>query len=168
MRPKTFAFATVLMTAPILLGGCAGSSSSEPAPEAEMTETVKPMADSVPILGKVAGDQLPIQSHGLGTINESTFDSLGLREKFSEEGVEVDFTKHSVVLFSLGQQPTGGFAADINGLQIKGDQLYVQATAIAPGKDEAATQAQTNPFCAAAVEKLPAGLTVLSDITSLP
>lgn len=166
MRSMTFAFATLLMTGSLVLVGCAGSNPSESEPP--MADAPKPMADSVPILGKVAGDQLPIKSHGLGTIDQAAFDSLGLREKFEAEGVAVDFSKHSVVLFSLGEQPTGGFAADINGLQIKGNQLYIQATAIAPGDGATTTQALTYPYCAAAVEKLPAGLTVLSDITSLP
>lgn len=160
------AFLAATMTCtPLLLTGCAGGSSPTPT---EPAPVVKTLAEAVPIIAKVSGDRLPIESHGLGVINESTFDGLGLREVFAQAGADIDFSQHSVILFSLGQQPTAGFSADINGLQLKGKQLYVQGTAVAPGPNAVTTQAITYPYAAVAVEKLPSGVTLLSDITSLP
>jgi len=158
-------FIAALTCCPLLLIGCAGGESSKasaPAPEA------KAMAEAVPIIAKVSGDQLAIESHGLGVIDAEAFDGLGLRSAFAQAGADVDFSRHSVVLFSLGQQPTGGFSADINGLQLKGQQLYVQGTAVAPGPNATTTQAVSYPYCAVAIDQLPAGVTLLSDITSLP
>lgn len=166
---KNIALVVALGGVPLLIVGCAGSQAKDTStPDDKMTTITQPMAENVEILGKVAGDQLPIKSHGLGLINAAALGDLGLRETFAAEGVELDLAEHSVILFSLGKQPTGGYAADINGLQRKGDQLYVQATAIAPNTDEATTEAVSYPYCAVAVKKLPGGITVLSDITSLP
>lgn len=162
----TFAVAALICT-PLWLTGCAGGSGDQ-SNAAESAPAAKIMAQGVPILGKASGDQLPIQSHGLGILDAEAIAGLGLEEAFANQGFTLDLSKHSVVLFSLGEQPTGGFSADINGLQLKGQQLYVQATAVAPGPDSVVAQALTNPYCAVAVDKLPSGLTVLSDITSLP
>lgn len=170
MRLLTFALAATFTAFPLLSIGCAGGGSSatttataapEPAPVAKFAEPVE-------ILVKVSGEELPLESHGLGLLDRDAVEGLGLDAAFAEAGVAVDLNVHSVMLFSLGQQSTGGFAADINALQLKGDQLYVQGTAVAPGPDAVTTQAITFPYCAVAVEKLPAGVTILSDITSLP
>ncbi len=158
--------AATLTCSPLFLVGCAGGGSSDSS--SSSTPMVKTLAEAVPIIAKVSGDQLPIASHGLGVIDADALDGLGLREAFAQAGADVDLAKHSVILFSLGQQPTGGFSADINGLQIKGKQVYVQGIAVAPGPNSIVTQAVTYPYCAVAIEKLPAGVTLLSDITSLP
>ncbi|MEO0515222.1 MAG: protease complex subunit PrcB family protein [Planctomycetota bacterium] len=155
--------AATLTCTPLFFAGCAGGGASESSAPA-----VKMMAEAVPIIAKVSGDQLLIESHGLGVIYADALDGLGLREAFAQAGADVDLSQHSVILFSLGEQPTGGFSADINGLQIKGKQVYVQGTAVAPGPNTVVTQALTYPYCAVAVEKLPSGVTLLSDITSLP
>lgn len=165
MRLLTVALTATLTCTPLFLIGCAGggSSSSE---ASESAPAVKAFAEPVSIIAKVSGDKLPIESHGLGLLDADALDGLGLREAFADAGADIDLGVHSVLLLSLGKQNTGGFAADITDLQLKGDRLYVQGTAVAPGA--AASQVITYPYCAVAVEKLPAGVTILSDITSLP
>ncbi|MEM9883250.1 MAG: protease complex subunit PrcB family protein [Planctomycetota bacterium] len=147
----------------LVLTGCrSGDAGLDDGPSTE------PLASGVVILAQVAGTDLPIETYGLGLVDPGAFGQLGLDEKFTELEVGVDFDMHSVILLSLGQQPTGGYSAEITGLQLKGDLLYVQATAVAPGPDDATTKAITYPYSAVAVPKLPGGLTLLSDITSLP
>lgn len=165
MRLLTVALTATLTCTPLLLIGCAGGGSSS-SDTSESVPAVKVFAEPVSIIAKVSGDELPIESHGLGVLDQDAIDGLGLSAAFANDGVTLDPAMHSVVLLSLGQQNTGGFEADITGLQLKGDQLYVQGTAVAPG--DAATQVITYPYCAVAVKKLPAGVKVLSDITSLP
>ncbi|MEM9417555.1 MAG: protease complex subunit PrcB family protein [Planctomycetota bacterium] len=166
MRLLTVALAASLTCTPLLMIGCAGGGSTS-ASTTEAAPPPKAFAQPVEIIVKVSGNQMPIESHGVGLLDEDAVDGLGLRAAFAEAGVPVDLSVQSVVLFSLGQQATGGFAADITGLQLKGDTLYVQGTAEAPASGDSATQALTFPYCAVLTPKLPAGLTVLSDITSL-
>ncbi|MEM6458857.1 MAG: protease complex subunit PrcB family protein [Planctomycetota bacterium] len=153
---------TVLCVALPLAGCRSGNAAPGDGPSAE------PLASGVVILAEVSGTDLPIESYGLGLVDPAAFDQLGLGEKFAALNVGVDFDLHSVILLSLGEQATGGYSAEITGLQLKGDLLYVQATAVAPGPGDATTQAITYPYSAVAVPKLPGGLTLLSDITSLP
>lgn len=145
------------------LTGCG----SDPVAQTTVTKPTM-MADNVPILAKVSGQQIQIENSSLAILDQAAFAEMGLASLFQEQGVEVDFAKHSVVLFSLGQQPTGGYSADIVALQAKGSDLFVQGTAVAPGQSDTTTQAITYPFCAVAVAKLDAGMTLRSDITSLP
>ncbi len=156
------------------LAGCAGSGGDatetvtvEMAPSSE-TATPSAMATDVPIIAKVAGQDLRVSDPMLGLVNQSALTKLGLDQIFADQGVELDPAQHSVILLSLGQQPTGGFAADITALQRKGDELFVQGTAAQPTSTDNVTQAQTFPFAAVAVEKLPAGIKIRSDVTSLP
>ncbi|MBB6429584.1 protease complex subunit PrcB family protein [Algisphaera agarilytica] len=168
MRLLTVALAATLTCTPMLMLGCAGGGSSASSSTAEETAPpAKVFASPVQIIAKVSGDQMPIESHGVGILDQAAVAGLGLDAAFADAGVPVDLGVQSVVLFSLGQQATGGFAADITGLQLKGDTLYVQGTAEAPASGDAATQAITFPYCAVVTPKLPEGLTVLSDITSL-
>ncbi|MEO1237961.1 MAG: protease complex subunit PrcB family protein [Planctomycetota bacterium] len=148
----------------LVLWGCAGSGGDNDAGPA----TVQALATSAPILGQVSGDEPAIQSYGLGVLDPAAFADLGLDTKFVDQGVKVDFARHSVILLSLGEQPTGGYAAEITALQVKGNEVFVQATATRPGPEATVTQAITYPYAAVATEKLPAGVVLRSDITSLP
>lgn len=167
MRLLTVALAATLTCTPLLMLGCAGGGSSASTGTPEAAPPAKVYAKPVKIIAKVSGDQMPIESHGIGLLDDAALDGLGLRAAFAEAGVPVDLSVQSVVLFSLGEQSTGGFAADITGLQLKGDTLYVQGTAEAPAASDATSQAITFPYCAVVTPKLPSGLTLLSDITSL-
>ncbi len=125
------------------------------------------LAAPVEILGGIQGTDLRIEDHTLVILDRSAYDQLGLSEKFAAQDIDVDLDRHSVILLSLGEQPTGGYSTQITALQLKDDTLYVQATAAAPAAGDATTQALTYPYSAVVVEKLPTGLTVRSDITSL-
>lgn len=163
MRPTALAVLIAALCAGPMIG-CSGKKSGS---SADTSDSAPRLADSVQIIGKVSGDQLTIRDHYFGTLNVGAFADLGLGSMFAAQGINVDFNRHSVILLSLGEQRTGGFAADITALQRKGDTLYVQGTAVAPGPDTSTTQQLTFPFCAVAVPKLPDGIQVLSDITSI-
>jgi hypothetical protein len=68
---------------------------------------------------------------------------------------DVDFDKCSLVVWAVGEQKTGGFWANITGVQHVSDNVYVQATLNAPAKDQVTAQMVTYPYCAAVVAKLP-------------
>ena len=120
------------------------------------------LAVDVPILGKVSGDQLAGDDYGVKLLDVSALPGTGLGQAFASAGVKLDPQRHSVVLLALGQQPSGGFKADITSLQHKGGTLYVVGTATAPqGTPTAFT---THPFLAVAIERVPAGTAVRSDI----
>lgn len=167
-----------------LLAGCAGSGGADTDPAAPSTTTA-PRADvgnqadpadmsadqlaaDVPIIAKVDGQDLRVSDPMLGLVNQTALEKLGLPEIFAQQGVELDPQQHSVVLLSLGQCDTGGYAADISALQRKGDELFVEGTATAPDGVDNVTQAQTYPYCAVAIDKVAAGTKVRSDIKSLP
>jgi hypothetical protein len=159
------------------LSGCAGdgttSAGADGVPDVQTPSdrtTPAPMpaalAEDLPILGKVTGDQLPVSDPMLNLINAEAVASLNLAERFAEQGFTLDPQQHSVILLSLGEQPTGGYAADITALQRKGAEVYVQGVATAPPADAATTSAITYPFAAVAVDKLPRNTPIRSDITS--
>ena len=66
----------------------------------------------------------------------------------------IDFTTVSLVVFSLGEQPTGGYWANINSVQIRGDALFVQGVANQPGPNDMVAQVLTYPVCAVEIEKV--------------
>ena len=146
--------------------GCAGS--KDTSPSVDTGAGVDAMAKAVPIVAEISGDQLPIENYSVTIVDRGAYDQLNLAPMFEEAGVQVDPAKHSIVLLSLGQQDTAGYKAEITALQLKGNLLFVQGTAAAPAEDSQNAQQITYPFSAVAVEKLPAEVTVRSDITSLP
>ncbi len=157
----------LLVSLTVALMGCAQPKSdgdndmavADPAMDAAVMQDVR----AVPILGKIAGNQLPISMYSLVQLNEQEFNEFDL----ARDGFRPNFDKHSVILLSLGEQPTGGYAADIEAIQLIEDELYVQAVASAPKSGESVTQQLTYPFSAVIVSKLPEDLTLRSDITSV-
>ncbi|MEM8737953.1 MAG: protease complex subunit PrcB family protein [Planctomycetota bacterium] len=142
--------------------GCTPQTTSDAAP------APPPRAVPVEILSQAAGQNLSVDAYGLNLIDRRAFTDLGLAAVFSEQGFEVDFQSHSVVLLSLGEQPSGGYSAQITALQRKGPELFVQATAVAPGPSDVVTTQMTTPYTAVVTPKLPSNLKLRSDITSLP
>ena len=172
MRKACSLITTFVLTLP-LLPGCAGSSnttadrSADPTTADQSPISAAPVADAVPILAKITGQELPISNPMLGRVNADAVSKLDLPERFADNGFELNLDQHSVILLSLGEQATGGYAADIIALQRSGDELFVQGTATAPAEQTAATQAKTYPFAAVVVDKLPSNIMIRSDITSL-
>lgn len=104
------------------------------------------------ILNHVDGSDPGFPEAGVYLIN-----SPGELEVLGSElltSVAVDFANQSMIVLALGEQPTTGWAAHINGAQHIGGQLYVQGTAQGPGEDEAVGQALTYPVAAVIVPKL--------------
>ena len=164
MRLTAVLLLTTLLTVAFLTG-CAGPKASNSG--ANSGQAVSDLqARNVPILGKAAGGDLNLQSYYLGVLDDASAQQLGLVDRFADAGLTLDSDRHSVILLSLGEQPTAGFSADIVGLQRKGNELFVQGIAVAPGAESVNAQQLTTPFCAVAVPRLPSNLRVRSDISS--
>lgn len=80
-----------------------------------------------------------------------------------EQGLEVDFEVHDVVLVGMGEQPSSGYGVEITGVQQVGSTVYVQASFTHPAPDDAVAQVVTAPWSAAAIDKLKPGVMLLSD-----
>lgn len=164
MTPRTAALAAPLALA-LTLTACGTDPVQAPAAREAVPASAGPaLAIDVPILGKVSGDQLTGGDYGVKLMDVAGLAGTGLGQAFASAGVDLDAGRHSVVLLALGEQPSGGFAADITALQHKGGTLYVQGTATAPGDDTAAIAVITQPFAAVAIERVPVGTVVRSDI----
>ncbi len=70
---------------------------------------------------------------------------------------KINFAKESLLLLTLGEQPTSGYWARITGIQRKGGLIYVQGMANRPGENETVTQALTYPYDAAVIKKIYSG-----------
>jgi len=90
--------------------------------------------------------------------------ALGSTELINQS---IDFTNRSLVLVTLGQRPTGGYAVRLHSAQLHGNNLYVQGVAVEPGPDAVATQALTHPYAAVEVNRLPANVMVHPEIETI-
>ena len=69
------------------------------------------------------------------------------------DSLNVDFESESLVLVTLGEQPTGGIWIKIDGVSAQGRELYVYGVANRPGSNDATVQMLTYPFAAAVIPK---------------
>lgn len=81
----------------------------------------------------------------------------------ADQGLDVDFEVHDVLLVGMGEQPSSGYSATITGAQQVGSTVYVQASFDHPAPDSAVAQVVTTPWAAATVLKCKPGVTLLSD-----
>jgi len=161
---RRVAVAALLLAPALLLTACGTDPVKTPAPRQAAPPSAGPaLAVDVPILGKVSGDQLSGDAYGLKLLDVASLVGTGLGQAFASAGVELD-EQHSVVLLALGEQPSTGYEADITALQHKGGTLYVQGTATTPADDASTSALVTRPFAAVAVERVPVGTVVRSDI----
>ena len=147
------------------LAGCAGDQQPTASPEAPpATAETMPLdrVQRVEVLGKASGDMAMGLDQTVSRLTEAQFQEMGL----ARDGFTPDFDRHDVIVLSLGEQPTGGYVADITALQRVGDTVYVEAVASAPGPAAEVTQAVTHPFSAVIVDKLPADIILRSAVTS--
>ena len=147
------------------LAGCAGEKQQTASPGTPpATAETMPLdrVQRVEVLAKAGGDVAMGLDQTVTRLTPQQFEEMGL----AREGFTPNFDRHDVIVLSLGEQPTGGYAADITALQRVGDTVYVEATATAPGPAAEVTQAVTHPFSAVIVDKLPADVVLRSDITS--
>ena len=133
----------VLLVALVGLTACESTS----APETEDAKLSDVLAEPVEVVESVHG------AHGgpefKGARLATTPEQLKAMGEAGESLGEVDFGQHSVVVVSLGEQPTTGYWARIDSVALQGETLIVSYTANKPA--EAAGQALTQPFAAAVV-----------------
>lgn len=117
--------------------------------------------EPVAIHSRVTGSSDKLTEPAVYLINDATtLENIGAKQL---SDINVDFDTQSLVVLSLGQCPTGGYWAHIDGVQILGETIIVQGTANKP--DGTTTQALTFPFEAAVVSKVRG--TPVPDISSV-
>lgn len=151
-----------LMALLVLTASLFACESTTTAPKAGVP--VNPTTTPVTILRKFSGNDEALKFPAV-MIVKSQAELQGINAK-SLMDAKVDFAKESLVVVALGDKPTGGYWADITGIQAAGPQLFVQGWANKPGKDAVVTQAVTYPFAAAVISKTTA-TTVRSDVQSV-
>ena len=121
------------------------------------SQTTKPAFDSVDatapveILRSKNGSDAALADHGLLLINsDEQLEALDAEALFA---LDVDFETESLVLVTLGRQPTGGYLIKITALSRAGSALYVHGLATRPGPDQATVQILTYPYAAAVIVK---------------
>lgn len=134
-----------------LLAGCSGDGMSQ---SSSMSDSAAHygLATPVGILDTVSGEHEVFAAPGLILINDMA-DIEGYDET-PLAGLEVDFAKQSIIVLALGQQPTGGYWASIDAIQLEGDDLVVQARVNQPGPDQMVSQVISHPFAAVVVPKV--------------
>ncbi|MFA9477260.1 protease complex subunit PrcB family protein [Phycisphaerales bacterium AB-hyl4] len=143
-----------------LMVGCGGNNDRTDIPGGEAFQGAR----AVPVVEQVHGNDSALDEPTIRLIQDrNALDELGVEEL---SNLEVNFSEYDVIVFALGEQPSGGYWAHISGVQQVGEVLYVQGTANQPGEDQAATQALTYPFAAVVIPKTDAA-TTLSDIDSV-
>lgn len=157
-------FAVVAVMSVVLLAvsfstGCRnkGPSMSHAKPKAPPVQVGA--TEFVPIVKQVSLNEPAIARPGVVLIqSEEQLKALNATELAT---VEIDFATQSLVVLSLGEQPTGGYWCRITGMQAGEGILYVQGLANRPGPDDMVTQALTYPAAAAVIAKTDATATRL-------
>lgn len=104
------------------------------------------LAQPVTILERVNGNSAALKTIGKMHIEtKAAYDALGDADIFPGE---IDFGKNDLVIVALGEQRTGGYAVNIESIQLQGGELAVTGKATAPGADAIVTQALTYPYSA--------------------
>ncbi len=157
--------AALALAVTLTLTACGTDPAPSPATRTAPPPSAGPvLAVDVPILGKVHGDQLATDDYGVKMMDVAALAGTGLEQAFAAAGIELDPALHSVVLLALGEQSQGGYTVDITALQHKGGTLYVQGIAQQPAEDADAPTKSTRPFAAVAIDRVPLGTVVRSDI----
>ncbi|MFK7788692.1 MAG: protease complex subunit PrcB family protein [Phycisphaeraceae bacterium] len=110
------------------------------------TEAGPELAQPVTILERVNGNSAALKSIATMHIEtQAQYDALGDDSIFPGG---IDFAKNDLVIVALGEQATGGYAVNINSIQLDGGELAVTGKATTPGADAITTQALTYPYSA--------------------
>lgn len=75
-----------------------------------------------------------------------------------EQPTMPDFTRHMVVVISLGEKRTGGFAAEAIGVREENGRVVVQYRESSPQPGMMVTQALTSPWTAVLILRSPASV----------
>ncbi|MEM8784043.1 MAG: protease complex subunit PrcB family protein [Planctomycetota bacterium] len=159
----------VLTTSGILAMGvlalAAGCKTAAPAESSAATaEPVAPTVDvshvtPLKLKGTAAAEMGGPEQYALKLITSAD----DLPAAVLEQGLDVDFEVHDVVLLGMGTQPTSGYGATITAVQQVGHHLFVQASFTQPAPDALVNQVVTQPWAAATIYKRKPGVTLLSD-----
>jgi len=107
------------------------------------------LAKPVMIGERVNGSSAALKTIGTYHIEtEAQYDALGDADIFPGG---LDFGEYDLVIVALGEQPTGGYAVNIESIQLVGGELAVTGKASAPGEDDVVTQALTYPYSAVSI-----------------
>ena len=155
MRNRTWKMLVVaaLLGPAVTLTGCqsggeGGPSEAAPSALASPVEIVEGMTGDSEALAGVVGVRL--------IKTQEQFDALGDPRIYPS----LDFEEFDLVIASLGQRNTGGYAVEITALQQEGATLVVVGHATVPGEDAVTTQAITHPYAAAVIANTDATLAV--------
>ena len=105
----------------------------------------------VPILHHAQANDAGFQYPTVELIN--SWDELSAMSSSALSDLQIDFESQSLVVLALGEQTTGGWHAQITGVQQRGKELYVQGFAYPPAADAATTQAMSYPIAATVIPK---------------
>ena len=158
---KSMLFAVAPMFAAVLAAGCQ-SAPQQPEP---MRDLAVHQVEPVTIVDRAHGSDPALQQERVALIR--TQDELAQLGAQSLQEMNVDLEQHDLVLVALGQQPTGGYAAEIESLQKVGDEIWVSGYARRPAEDAMTTQQLTYPYAVAVIPNAEPGVQLASDIQSV-
>ncbi|MEM6507213.1 MAG: protease complex subunit PrcB family protein [Planctomycetota bacterium] len=116
------------------------------------------LAQPVTILERVSGDSAALKELGSYHIEtKAQYEALGDADIFPGE---VDFDANDLVIVSLGERSTGGFAVNIESIQLAGGELAITGEATKPAEADAVTQALTYPYSAVLIPNTSAEVVV--------
>jgi hypothetical protein len=145
---RTFAGRPILSVFVLLAAatsGLAGCRSASPAGEGAAVAE-----HAVPIIREISGSDPAFDEQQFRIIRTQAELEALESEELSDAKVFWD-RGQAVLLATLGEQSTGGYAISIRSAQLIDGELYVQGTVRIPGEDEIVTQAVTYPYAAALI-----------------
>ncbi|MEM6260725.1 MAG: protease complex subunit PrcB family protein [Planctomycetota bacterium] len=150
MRIWKMNFLLVAVLAGVILTGCKSDGDGDTGGTS--------LAQPVTILERVSGDSAALKELGSYHIEtKAQYEALGDADIFPGE---VDFDTNDLVIVSLGERSTGGFAVNIESIQLSGGELAITGEATTPAEDAAVTQALTYPYSAVLIPNTSAEVVV--------
>lgn len=149
LHPTPVSAIVPLLAAALLVGCAAPEPTAEAPPPGIDPDTIEP----VHVVEQLHGNDPALAEARLELIESPEgFDALGTDLALSP--ADVDFETQNVLVFALGEQPTGGYWVQITGAQRVDDTLWVQIVANAPDDEQAVTQELTYPYAAAVIPRV--------------
>ena len=155
MKTRMMNLFVVAAVACSALVGCGSSGSGTVASD---DAVVIGLAQPVIVLERFNGSSPALPTIGKMHIQtQAQYDALGDESIFPGG---IDFDQNDLVIVSLGERPTGGYAIEIDSVQLQGGELAVTGKASTPGPDANTTQALTYPYSAVLIANTPANSVV--------
>jgi PrcB C-terminal len=112
-----------------------------------------PATDPVPILRRASGSDMAVKTEPLEVTLINSADALTAAAGDKLAALAVDFAHESLLVLSLGEQPTGGYWVRMTAVQQGPGGLYVQGLVNVPGDGEQVTPEKTYPYDAVVIPK---------------